>query len=206
MAIPKALLNYLQKSKINFEPVVHKTVFTAFDMARTLRVDFKEVAKTLVVKGDNNYFIVVLSAAQMLDFGKLKKVLNVKKIEIAREKVMETVFKIPMGTITPFAGFYKVQLCLEKGLLKMKKIVVGGGSYNDAIKVKPADLAKLENPILGIFGAKAKIKLPKIVKPTKKSKKTKKSTPKKKITKKAKKPTKKRSVKPAKKKGAKTHY
>jgi prolyl-tRNA editing enzyme YbaK/EbsC (Cys-tRNA(Pro) deacylase) len=169
MAIPKSLLNYLQKSKINFEPVVHKTVFTAFDLARTLRVDFKEVAKTLVVKGDNNYFIVVLSAAQMLDFGGLKKLLNVKKIEIAREKVMETVFKIPMGTITPFAGFYKTaQLCLEKGILKMKKIVVGGGSYNDAIKIKPADLVKIESPIIGTFGVKAKIKLPKPAKPAKK--------------------------------------
>lgn len=168
MAIPKSLLKYLQKSKINFEPMTHKTVFTAFDLARTLRVDFKEVAKTLVVKGDNNYFIVMLSAAQMLDFGALKKLLNVKKIEIAREKVMETVFKIPMGTITPFVGFYKTaQLCLEKGLLKMKKIVVGGGSYNDAIKIKPADLVKLEKPIVGIFGVKAKIKLPKLTKPVK---------------------------------------
>jgi Ala-tRNA(Pro) deacylase len=185
MAIPKTLINYLQKSKINFELVTHKTVFTAFDLARTLRVDFKEVAKTLVVKGDNNYFIVVLSAAQMLDFGGLKKLLKVKKIEIAREKVMETVFKIPMGTITPFAAFYKVQLCLEKGLLKMKKIVVGGGSYNDAIKVKPADLVKLEKPIVGTFGVKAKIKLPKVSK------------------KKAKKPAKKKSTKKAVKKNKK---
>jgi len=147
---------------------MHKTVFTAFDLARTLRVDFKEVAKTLVVKGDNNYYIVMLSAAQMLDFGQLKKLLKVKKIEIAREKVMETVFKIPMGTITPFAGFYKTPLCLEKGLLKMKKIVVGGGSYNDAIKIKPADLVKLEKPIIGIFGVRTKIKLPKPIKPAKK--------------------------------------
>jgi len=158
----------LQKSKINFEPVTHKTVFTTFDLARTLRVDFKEVAKTLVVKGDDNYFIVMLSAAQMLDLGKLKKSLKVKKIAIAREKVMETVFKIPMGTITPFAGFYKNPLCLDKGLLKLKKIVVGGGSYNDAIKIKPTDLMKLEKPILGVFGARTKIKLPKPAKPAKK--------------------------------------
>ena len=168
MAIPRSLLKYLQKSKIKFEPVTHKTVFTAFDLARTLRVDFKEVAKTLVVKGDNSYFIVMLSAAQMLDFGALKKLLKIKKIEIAREKVMETVFKIPMGTITPFAGFYKTPLCLDKGLLKLKRIVVGGGSYNDAIKVKPTDLVKLEKPIVGIFGVKAKIKSPKPAKPAKK--------------------------------------
>ncbi len=186
MSISKPLLSYLQKSKINFEPVTHKTVFTAFDLARTLRVDFREVAKTLVVKGDNNYFIVVLSAGQMLDFGKLKKLLKVKKIEIAREKVMETVFKIPMGTITPFGGFYKTLVCLEKGLLKMKKIVVGGGSYNDAIKIKPLDLVKLEKPITGTFGVKAKIKLPKPVKPAKK-KPAKKSAKKNKKTKKSKK-------------------
>lgn len=153
MAIPKKLLNHLEKNKVKYETITHKTVYTAYDLAQTLDMDLKEIAKTLVVKADlpvglsadkageagKNYVyvLVVLSAAQLLDLGKLKKLLKAKKIEIAKEQVMKVAFKIKPGTITPFGAIYKVPVCFEKGLTKMKKIIVGGGSYNDAIKIKP---------------------------------------------------------------------
>lgn len=154
MAIPKKLLSYLEKNKVKFEPVSHKIVYTAYDLAQTLRAELKEIVKTLVVKADKNYVLVVLSAAQMLDFGKLKKLLKAKKIEIAKEKVMTTVFKIKPGTITPFGSLYKAPVYAEKGLAKLKSMIVGGGSYTESIKMKFADFVRLEKPIVGIFGKK----------------------------------------------------
>lgn len=154
MAIYKKLFNYLEKNKVKYEPISHRVVYTAYDLAQTLRADLKEIAKTLIVKVDRNYVLVVLSAAQMLDFGKLKKLLKAKKIEIAKENVMKTVFKIKPGTITPFGSLYKVPVYLEKSLLKLKNLIVGGGSYIDSLKMKVADLVKLEKPIIGVFGKK----------------------------------------------------
>jgi Ala-tRNA(Pro) deacylase len=154
MAIPKKIISYLEKNKVKVEPIAHRIVYTAYDLAQTLKTDLKEIAKTLVIKADKKYVLVVLSAAQMLDINKLKKLLKAKKVEIAKENVMKTVFKIKPGTITPFGGLYKVPVYLEKGLLKLKNLIVGGGSYTDSIKIKVSDFIKLEKPIVGIFGKK----------------------------------------------------
>lgn len=152
--ISKKLLNYLEKNKIKYEPVVHKTVYAVYDLAQTTGLKLSEIAKTLVVKIDNNYCLTVLPGSRRLDLNKLKKATRAKKVEIPKEKVMEKVFKIKPGTITPFGSLYKTPVYFEKGLIGAKKIVVGGGSYTDSIKIKTADFLKLEKPIIGIFGRK----------------------------------------------------
>lgn len=154
MAIIKKLLNYLEKNKVKAEPISHRIVYTAYDLGQTLGADLKEIVKTLVVKADKVYVLVALSANQMLDLGRLKKLLKAKKIEIAKENVMKTIFKIKPGTITPFGSLYKVPVYLEKSLTKMKNLIVGGGSYTDSLKIKLADFLKLEKPIVGVFGKK----------------------------------------------------
>lgn len=154
MAIAKKLFNHLEKNKVKYEVVPHRIVYTAYDMAKTLRVDLKEIVKTLIIKTDKQYVLVALSANQMLDLGKLKKLLKAKKIDIAREDVMKKVFKIKPGTITPFGSLYKLPVYLDKNLTKITKIIVGGGSYTDSIKIKMNDFIKLEKPIISLFGKK----------------------------------------------------
>lgn len=158
MAIYKKLVNYLEKNRIKYEPMAHKTVYTVYDLAQTTGLKLSEIAKTLVIKVDKGYVLAVLSASQRLDFNKLKKIAKAKKIEIAKERVMKGVFKIKPGTITPFGSLYKVPVYFEKGLTKIKKVVVGGGSYIDSIRIKTSDFMKLEKPAVGVFAQKPKIK------------------------------------------------
>jgi hypothetical protein len=51
MAIPKKIINFLEKAKVKYEIIKHKTVFTAFDKSQTLKVPEKIVGKTLILKG-----------------------------------------------------------------------------------------------------------------------------------------------------------
>jgi Ala-tRNA(Pro) deacylase len=155
MAIPKKILNYLEKNKVKYEPIAHRIVYTAYDLAQTLKEDLAKIAKTLVIKTEKGYALLVLPASKLADLKKLKKVLKVKKIEIAKEKVMKDFFKIKPGTITPFATLHKkVPLYIDKGLLKAKKIVVSAGSYTDSLRIKIKDLLKLEKPTQGNFSKK----------------------------------------------------
>lgn len=156
MAIPKKLQNFLEKNKIKYEAITHKTVYTAYDLAQTLKVKLQEIAKTLIIKTDKGYSLVVLPASMMLDMAKLKKILKAKKIEIAKEGVMKSVFKIKPGTVTPFGSLHKVQVVVDKNLSKAKQIIASAGSYTDSIKIKIADFLKAEKPIQGIFGKKKK--------------------------------------------------
>lgn len=156
MAISKKLLAHLKKNKVKFEVIAHKTVYTAFDLAKTLKEKLNRIGKTLVIKTDKGYALVVLPANKMVDFAKLKKLLGAKKIEIAKEKVMKDVFKIKPGTITPFATIHKkVPLYIDRALLRVKEILVSAGSYTDSLRLKVKDLMRVEsNHVKGNFSKK----------------------------------------------------
>lgn len=154
MAISKKLLNYLDKTKASYKTIKHKTVYTAYDLAQTLKAKLGEIAKTLVVKADKDYVLVVLPASHKLDLGKLKKVLRVKKIEIAKEKVMKIFFKVKPGAVVPFGILYNVPVFVDKALLKAKKIIASAGTHEDSVVMTAKNFLKAVGGVLGDFGKK----------------------------------------------------
>src|SRR3990167_3465380 len=110
MAVPKKTKQYLDKKMAKYDILAHKTVYTAYDAAQTLRKELKVIAKSLLVATDKAYVIAVIPANMRLDLGKLKKSLQVKKISIPNEKIMVRVFKVKPGAITAFGGLHKVEV------------------------------------------------------------------------------------------------
>ena len=162
--IPAKLLTYLEKAGINHEILEHKTVYTAFDAATTMKKKINEIAKSLLVKADKDYYVVVLPADSNINFDKVGKIIkketgkNVKSVKIPGEKIMQTVFKIKAGTMSAFGKIYKLPVIVDTNLAKVKKAVFSSGSYNHSIEVATKDFIKLEEAILGSFGVKKKIK------------------------------------------------
>ena len=193
MAIPKKVINFLDKSGVKYEIIEHRIVYTAVDKAATLRIDEKIIGKTLIVKMDREYVMVLIPANKNLDKVKLKKAINVerkkpsfapsgamagkvvKNIDFVKEQWMKKNLKgMKIGAIPCFGSLWKLQTFVDKGLLKLSKIIVNSGDYSFSIKVSSANFQKLEqNLILGSF-----------TEPKKKKKKAKKKSAKKKATKK----------------------
>lgn len=176
MPISKKLLSHLDKNKIKYEILKHKTVYTAYDLANTLKKKLSEIAKTLVIKADKNYYLVVIPAHYRLDLGKLKKMLKSKKIEIAKENVMEKIFKVKAEAITPFGTIHKAGVVVDRALLKTREVILGAGSFTESLGLKIKDFLKIEKPLQGNFGQRfisEIIAKPKVVK--KKTKKRKKN-------------------------------
>ncbi len=155
MAVPKKVTNYLDKAKVKYDVVKHKTVYTTFDLANTLKEKMDNIAKTLLVKADKRYVLVALPAHYRLDLDKLKKLLKAKTVELAKELHMQKLLGIKPGALTPFGRLHKLEVVLDKALVKAGKILVGAGSFTEHLRMKAADLHKLESTTLGSFGAKA---------------------------------------------------
>lgn len=160
MAIKKSLTNYLDAKKIKYEIVPHKSVFTAYDLAQTLRHDLDKIVKTLLIKVDlpqvktkGKYYVLAMPASYRADFNKVKKALKASKVGIATEKAIAEL-KIEPGTLSPFVGFHKLELLLDKALLKTKDAIVRAGSLTESLRVKVKDLEKMEKALLGSFGKK----------------------------------------------------
>lgn len=153
--IPKKVLNYLQKNKIKHEVVKHKQVFTAHDLAATLKEKLNKIAKTLLVKvGGKRYIIIVIPAHLRVDFKKLKKIFKIDKVELATEKEMQKILKVKPGALLPFGALHKLESYLDKTLLKAEDILIGAGSFTESLRLKARDLPKLERMTLADLGEK----------------------------------------------------
>ena len=169
MPIPKRIEEYLKKTNKKFEVLGHKTVYTAYDLAQTLKKDLKEIGKALMIKVDDGYKIVVVPASQRLNIAKLKRMLKAKKISIPNEKVMARVFKVKPGALSAFGVFHKVETLVDKSLLKAKEVVLQAGSFTESVVMKAKDFVEVEGARLGDFTEKAKYNLSKAASKVKKA-------------------------------------
>lgn len=193
MPIPAKVKKYLDSKGVDYEELAHKTVYTAYDAAQTLKKQLKEIAKTILVEADKTHALVVLPADKKIDMEKLKKALGAKKISIPNEKVMIKVLKIKPGTLSSFGRLHDLEVVVDKAMLGVKKAVVSTGSFTDSVFIKVKDFVQSEEARLANVAMSGGYKIPKKMK--KQMKKVKAVVAKKKS---AKKPTKK-AVKPVKK-------
>ncbi len=166
MSASKKIVLHLGKNDIKFEIVKHKKVFTAYDLAQTLRTKLDDVAKTLLVKAEmpemgkkiEKYFVAVVPASHYLDLGKLKKALSAKKIELVLEKGMKKLGMEP-GALTPFGSHRGFGVIVDRAMFKTKKAILGAESFTEHLRMNMKDFVKAENPLVAIIGKKHAMKL-----------------------------------------------
>lgn len=172
--LPEKLIKYLEQVGIKHEILEHRTVYTALDAAATMRKKLSEIAKSLLVKADKDYYIVLLPADHNLDFKKLGTAIGkhnkkeVKVLKIPAEKIMQEVLKLKAGAMSAFGGFHNLPVIIENNLAKAKSAVFSSGSYNHSVVVAVKDFIKAEKALLANFGVKKKIKVAKPAKAVKK--------------------------------------
>lgn len=144
----KKIKDYLEKSKVKFEELAHKTVYTAYDAAQTLKVKLQEIGKPLVVKADGRFMLVILPANRQLDIVKLKKELKVKKLEIVSEKVISKAFALKDEAIGAFGQLRQLPVYVDKNILKNKSIILATGDFGRSVKMAVKDFIKLEQAVV----------------------------------------------------------
>jgi len=169
MPVPKKLINFLEKSKVKYQIIEHKTVYTAYDKVQTLKVPEKMVGKTLVFKTDpegkpsasygasGKLAVVLIPANKNLDKEKIKKLLKAKKVELVSERLIKNKFKgVKVGAVPPFGNLWGLGTFADKSLINQPKLIVNGGDYNFSIKISSVSFKKLiPELVIGSF-SKAK--------------------------------------------------
>lgn len=185
--LPPKLVEYLKKAGVNHKVLEHKTVYTAIDAANTMKRKLSEVGKSLFVKADKDYYIVIIPADANIDFKKLAEAIGqnfqktVKVVRIPGEDIMEAALKIKKGTLSAFGKIHDLPVIVDKKLKKSKTAIFPTGSFNHSVEMKVSDFIKQEEAKEGEFAVKKKVKQQEATKPKKSVKpKTKKKVIKKK--------------------------
>lgn len=174
--IPKKILSRLEADGRAFESLAHRTVFTAYDLASTLRRSLDEVAKALIIKAGPFVAVAVMPAGRRLDTAKLTRVLSkhqgkvLPEAKIVSEKAALKVTEEDERPVAAFASYYGLPLFVDALIAKKIRAVFPAGSFNTSLEMKVKDFLAHENGILAAFT----IPGPKPQKPQKNVKKAKK--------------------------------
>ena len=152
MSVLKSLKSYLDDNKIKYSVISHSTAYTAQEIAALVHVPGKELAKTVIVKSDDGYAMVVLPASRKINFDALKSVMSKNNVELAKEEEFEKMFPdCELGAMPPFGNLYDMPIYVAKTLSEDEEIAFNAGTHTDVIKMSYADLERLAKPIVADF-------------------------------------------------------
>jgi Ala-tRNA(Pro) deacylase len=155
--ILKKLVEFLDGNQVKYVNVTHSTAFTAQDVAQTVHIPGKEMAKSVVVWMDGAMGMAVLPASSMIDFDKLKDAAGAKNIELASESEFKDRFpECEIGAMPPFGNLFDIKVVVDKSLAEDKEISFNAGSHHELIRMTYADYERLTKPKLGSFSLQKK--------------------------------------------------
>ncbi len=153
MAIPACLRDYLDKQGVSYTVVTHPTAFTAQEEAAVMHLPGRYWAKTVVCFADNEPVMAVLPAPSSVDLERLRALAGVKKVRLAEEREIATLYAdCEAGAMPPLGPMYGQRVFVDTQLTKDPEVVFNAGTHMDAIRMRYGDLASLVKPVVGEFG------------------------------------------------------
>jgi Ala-tRNA(Pro) deacylase len=142
----------LANRHIPFERIHHRPAYTANRIAQVLHVPGKEMAKTVVLRGDRGYVLAVVPATHRIDLEEIRKKLDLTDLEMAGEGEMGRLFPdCEVGAIPPFGSLYHLPTLVDESLAEDDKIVFEAQNHEEAIRMSYRDYEAIEHPVKGRF-------------------------------------------------------
>jgi Ala-tRNA(Pro) deacylase len=152
MAVTERLKQYLDDHKVKYIIISHSPAFTAQEVAASMHVRGKELAKTVMVKVDDKCVMAVLPAHHKINLEKFKEVTAGSDVRLATEAEFKDQFPdCETGAMPIFGNLYGVSVYVAQPLTQDEEIVFNAGSHTDAIRMKYADFVDLVKPVVADF-------------------------------------------------------
>lgn len=138
---------YLDKEKVPYDHHIHRTAYTAQEVAAEEHIPGKMMAKAVILKVEGRTAMAVLPASARVDLAVLQAALGVKEARLATEFEFTGLFPdCDVGAMPPFGNLYGVPVYVEESLTRDEEILFNAGTHQDTIRMKYADFARLVEP------------------------------------------------------------
>ena len=143
------LKDFLDSHHVKYVTITHSLAYTAQEIAGAAHIPGQELAKTVIVKIDDQMAMAVLPAHNQIDFARLKKAVGAKKVELADEQEFRGLFPdCELGAMPPFGNLYDLDIYVAEPLAKDELIAFNAGSHTELVKLAYKDFERLVKPKL----------------------------------------------------------
>ena len=147
MALPEKLRVFLDKSNIEYTHTVHPPAFTAREVASAEHLPAREVAKAVVIVGDETYHMLVVPATRLVDFQEVRITLGLSHARLATEDEIARLFPdCELGAMPPIGTLYNMAVHLDSSLASEDHIAFNAGTHRDVVHMRTDDFKKLVHP------------------------------------------------------------
>ncbi|MCI0499571.1 MAG: YbaK/EbsC family protein [Planctomycetales bacterium] len=141
------VVEFLDSRGVRYEVKQHRPTFTAQQMAAEEHVPGMNVAKPVVIRADEKFFLCVLPACCKIDTDALKKSLGVRRVALADEDQLARLFgDCALGAEPPFGHLYGLETLMDASLEDDPYVVFQAGTHESAIRMDLSDYKKLAQP------------------------------------------------------------
>ena len=141
----------LDKHKIVYEIKHHPPTPTSEEAAKARSEPLKIGAKAIVIKADEQFYLLVLPANRKIDSSLVKKAVNSKDLRFAMPEELFSLTGLRKGAVPPFGLLLNLPMLVDQALLAEEFIAFNAGSLEHSIKMKTEDYLKIAQPKLSSF-------------------------------------------------------
>jgi Ala-tRNA(Pro) deacylase len=147
MALLEKLRVFLDENHAEYTHSSHPLAFTAREVASAEHLPNREVAKIVVIFGDDGYHMIVVPANKLVDFQEVRLTLGFTLARLATEEELGRLFPdCELGAMPPFGNLYKVPVYIDSSLATEDMIAFNAGTHRDVIHMRTADFRALAHP------------------------------------------------------------
>src|SRR5579883_215567 len=120
----KKLKEFLDSHKVKYVSMTHSPAFTSQEIAAAAHISGKQLAKTVIIKADGHFAMVVIPANDQINFAKLKEVAGTKEVDLASESEFKDKFAgCEVGAMPPFGNLYDMPVFVSNQLSQQGHIL-----------------------------------------------------------------------------------
>ncbi len=142
----KDLEDYLRSKGVFFEINIHEETYSASKASEVLGVGIENIIKSLLFINENDEpILVIVTGNRRVNQSKLAKMLNFKKLRLARadEVIEHTGYEA--GGLPPVGHKKRIRVIIDEEVMNKEFVYGGGGVVNTTLKIKPQDILRLNN-------------------------------------------------------------
>lgn len=147
MALPTKLRSFLVKKFAEYTHTVHPAAYTSREVAAAEHLPLREVAKCVVLFGDESYHMLVVSANRKVNYEDARLSLGLADVRLATEKELADLFPdCEPGAMPPMGNLYGIPVYLDSSLAGEENVSFQGGTHCDMIHMRTDDYRDLVEP------------------------------------------------------------
>ena len=141
------LREFLDSHNIKYQVILHSRAYTAQGIAGLAHIPGQELAKTVMIRLDDNLAMAVLPASAHVDVTAIKAIAGVENARLATELEFKDRFpECETGAMPPFGNLYGMAVFVDEELAKDEEIAFNAGSHTELVRMAFHDFVHLVNP------------------------------------------------------------